>query len=386
MTEDLESISSYKSIIESKQLANPYFIHALGSLERERQNTSLAKKNCYPIKVSDDKYRVLVATNPDGYLYRGDNNEWFMNLSEEEKVLHNRDIKSNLIPGLKRFKNKEMTAAQWARTNMFIEWLKQSSYYSYLSQVKFGNLYFDPDLEAIAQHYGFCTNYLDFTTDINVAGFFAYTKLVNGKYEPLTDFKVHPKLYRIKMCDLAKNNPNSFKIVGFQCAGRAIAQQAFAIDFSKEINLEGMEEIILEDNPEKAIEIYNYYHQGNDLFSNDLLTNITNHVFKNKKEISIGSIIKYAQKEKISAPVLIRKLSKEYKIIEETKRPTEQDNAIIDLDICEWVNWLKAKTSKLEIYHLGESENGELKGGLEFLAGQTSETKGQAIIIQKIEK
>ena len=50
------------------------------------------------------------------------------------------------------------------------------------------------------------------------------------------------------------------------------------------------------------------------------------------------------------------------------------------------MNWLKGKTSILETYHVGDSDEGNLKFGLEFLAGQISETDGKAIITQKIEK
>lgn len=49
---------------------------------------------------------------------------------------------------------------------------------------------FEFDLEALAQHYNFKTNYLDVTRDREVVEFFAYTYIDdNGKYQPRTDFE-----------------------------------------------------------------------------------------------------------------------------------------------------------------------------------------------------
>jgi hypothetical protein len=78
---------------------------------------------------------------------------------------------------------------------------------------------FEFDLEALAQHYNFKTNYLDVTRDIEVAEFFAYTYIDDtGKYQPITNFdsnnyKLH--LYRVNIYDVMRYKPNLLKIVEF---------------------------------------------------------------------------------------------------------------------------------------------------------------------------
>ena len=329
--EDLNSIASHTGLIDYDTLGNSYFYKALNFLEKKRQGI-LREMNHIPVKVSDDKYRIIVLSDSDGYIYRGENCAAY-----------------KLAPGLMRLSG-DSKIAEWSRTNIFIKWIKSSVYYKALTNLQYKGFYFDPDFEAIAQHYGMKTNYLDFTSDINVAKFFAYTEFDNGIYKPIEHFKSCPKLYRIKMCDLIKNNPHSFKIVGFQCSARAIAQKALAIDFSEDINLEGMEEIYLDTDPKKSTDIYNRFNKGRDLFPNDLLTNIQNNIFNNKH---------YA---------------------------TYKENIFIDLDIKKWLNWLKDKTYILEKAHLGDSKDKKLITGLEFLVGQISDTDKIAVIIQKKEK
>lgn len=53
--------------------------------------------------------------------------------------------------------------------------------------------FFNMNYYGLAQHYGFKTKVIDFTTDINVAAFFACTKN-NGddNYSPITDTKLYP--------------------------------------------------------------------------------------------------------------------------------------------------------------------------------------------------
>ena len=83
---------------------------------------------------------------------------------------------------------------------------------------------------GLAQHYGFMTAVVDFTSDIDVASFFACTRyLGNDQYEPITDTNEYPYgvvfVHRIdphvtlKMC--------GFSTIGLQLYPRTGAQKGF---------------------------------------------------------------------------------------------------------------------------------------------------------------
>lgn len=70
---------------------------------------------------------------------------------------------------------------------------------------------------GLAQHYGFKTGVMDFTSDINVAAFFACTKCVGfDKYEPITDTLEYP----YGVIYVHEINPMfTFKGIGFSTIG-----------------------------------------------------------------------------------------------------------------------------------------------------------------------
>lgn len=54
-----------------------------------------------------------------------------------------------------------------------------------------------PFYDAIAQHYGFNTNLLNITSDLNVALFFACCRYENNKWRPLTEKECKNNKYSV---------------------------------------------------------------------------------------------------------------------------------------------------------------------------------------------
>lgn len=167
----------------------------------------------------------------------------------------------------------------------------QTPYYQ-LQNIKVIDCNFEFDLEALAQHYEFKTNYIDLTKNIEVAEFFAYTYLDdNMNYQPISDFKqYHPHIYRARISDLMSYNKNILTIVGFQAALRPLRQTAMAINLSngnKTIKDDIFEEIEIELTPEKAkqkaFDIYNKFEGGKKLLMNLLWMRIHNPLLFRKK-------------------------------------------------------------------------------------------------------
>jgi len=169
------------------------------------------------IKTADDKFKIFM--NPTGFsshVYRGEKKEY-----------------KHFEPSLQRaLCNKETEKIQ--KANNFIAALEKSPIYTYFKQpIKCGDelLTFDIDAEAIAQHYGFVSNYLDLTRDEDVAKFFAYSYVdgVTGRYKLVEDFEQYsPTLYKAHIMDIYSKY--GCEPIGFQPFLRPIKQWALAVN------------------------------------------------------------------------------------------------------------------------------------------------------------
>jgi len=175
------------------------------------------KKNGSYVKTAEDKFKIFL--NPTGfssYIYRGEHKDY-----------------EHFEPSLQRALRKgEMDKIKTAK--YFITSLKKSPIYTYFKQpVKWGDEYltFDIDAEAIAQHYGFVSNYLDLTRDEDVAKFFAYSYIdeKTNRYKLIEDYKQYsPTLYRANITDVYKKY--GCEPIGFQPFLRPINQWALAVN------------------------------------------------------------------------------------------------------------------------------------------------------------
>ena len=165
---------------------------------------------------------------------------------------------------------------KYIQKQTFLCWYTQTPYYKYFISKKFMGGDFALDKEAIAQHYGFATNYLDITSKWEVAKFFAYTYYdeEKGKYFPLEKFKgrTSPCIYTNCNGDFLDPFNKDFIIVGFQILPRPMWQYAMAIDLTnpKYNYYERFEKTFLPPDAKEAKKIYDDFYGGEALFPQDI--------------------------------------------------------------------------------------------------------------------
>jgi len=223
------------------------------------------------IRTDKNKFRIFPNSSFNPLIYRGENK-----------------IYKNFIPSLLRFDTNSIEhAIEWIKKVEFIDLIKMSPYNTFLASeenLSVLNCSFDIDFEAIAQHYGFATNYLDFTTDMVIAMFFAYTQYIEpGKFEPISDFgKYSPVLYVGNMKKLyQERNDEVFKIVGIQPVQRPTVQKALAFESHDEGNAFNNKFIKIElpKSMEMAVGIFEHFQGGDMLFpTNDICTEYSSRI------------------------------------------------------------------------------------------------------------
>lgn len=196
---------------------------------------------------------------------------------------------------------------EWIKTEEFKEAFKKSILYKKLSELEIDDYHFNINLDALAQHYGFKTSYLDLTQSRSVAEFFTYTDYDIEKKEffPITDFKdgeYKPIIYEIKITDLYKLNPDAFKVIGFQPLARPIQQIAFGIDtamFNEDLKSH-FTKIEMTPDSEGAKYIFEKFDGGKILFPKEDAENfyedICNSSLNNKKIIPEHLLDQYCNK------------------------------------------------------------------------------------------
>jgi len=216
------------------------------------------------ISIDKNKFRIYPNSSFNPFIYRGENKTY-----------------NNFLPSLLRIDpNSTEHAIEWIKKQEFIELIMISPYNTYLStkdNLSILDCSFDIDFEAIAQHYEFATNYLDFSTDMLISMFFAYTYCIEpGKYEPINDFnKYSPTIYIGDIKKIFQETfKDSFKIIGFQPANRPTIQKALAFEFNDVKN--NFKNIFIKIELPKttymSIGIYEHFQRGEALFPKDIQT------------------------------------------------------------------------------------------------------------------
>lgn len=140
------------------------------------------------------------------------------------------------------------------------------------------------DTNALAQHYEFRTDNLDFTNSKWVAAFFAVSEIRNSKYIPINSNGFGVFYYYDFYSTLNSNGDSNlnFRNVGLQPFSRPAEQKAFLLRLNESEDLNSYKYIrkVFFRHDELASEIiYNRMNQGIDLFPND---NIIEYVYKIK--------------------------------------------------------------------------------------------------------
>ena len=258
----------------------------------------------YALQDTDGYLRIIIGNQLDPRFFRGQNKDCPLIPSFQRPKLLNDNVKH---------------CVKYIKREEFKENFKLTPYFEILSKVEVLGSYFKFDLDAIAQHYGFATNYLDTTTDEQVAKFFAYTYYdkATRQYYPIQDFtNYQPTLYITSTFHFEKLHP--LAIVGFQAVLRPKQQKAMAIDASSENCISSyFSRIPLETNPKIAREIYEYFNGGKDLFPENELINVIECKIKQKLELSKELFLEYCDKFCKDKERLAKQLANNnYKIID----------------------------------------------------------------------
>ena len=129
------------------------------------------------------------------------------------------------------------------------------------------------DKLALAQHYGICTELMDFTVDKFVAAFFACTKCdSSGKYS-INDENGEGCFYRYVDNDLLYGRHGKLRAVGLQPFSRPGEQAGYVLPMSEDDDLNNLvvEAIHFKHNRKVSEFIFNYTNRSNKLFPKSIL-------------------------------------------------------------------------------------------------------------------
>lgn len=195
-------------------------------------------------------------------------------------------IYEKFIPSAKRLQVETDKCIEYIKKQEFLDLFKRTPYYSRCRKFRVLDCVYDFDFEALAQHYGFISDYIDITRNLNIALFFAYCKYNgDGLYEPILDFSGYdPVLYVSNVYWIHKDSLGKIKIIGFQAALRPLKQCAMALDvrndddFIKYFNC-----YHLPKDPEISNYIYNTMNGGKFIFPDDIVSKLAKNVMENKQ-------------------------------------------------------------------------------------------------------
>lgn len=321
MSLDFYSIQDLLSTLLTKNAAhtlNPMFM--VESLD----------KFGYYVKTDTKKCRIIIGNEFDHLLFRGQNKNY-----------------RTFSPSFKRInkkKNPIQHCVEWIKKEEFKELFTRTPYFERLpKEIGCMDLEFDFDLEALAQHYEFKTNYLDITKNFAVALFFAYTDCINGKYYPIQDFKKYnPYIYVASIGTLQQFYRDNFKVVGFQVSQRPYAQQAMALDITKLAKVKNMfAKIKLPKNEYFSVGIYNSFKKGYSLFLPDQLTFYASRI-KDENILYDYLIEQYCKTFKVKNTIADNLQKAGYTITKDKFDITRQETEAMNLEINNFIKPLIA--------------------------------------------
>ena len=295
----------------------------------EDSQTDLLKKGFF-VKTNNDKMKIVFRNEMVYNLFRGQHEEYNKQLFPSFQRLNIYSIE-HCIEFIKREEFKEL--------------FKTTPYYKILRQLNVLGSYFEFDLDAIAQHYGFATNYLDITQDEKVALFFAYTYFVDDKYFPIDDFiKYQPILYKARF-GFYPNKQNPLIPIGFQAVLRPQNQMAMAITSNniQDNLIKYFECKQLETNANIAHKIYDEFEGGEKLFPKNEPIHIVESELKERKILSEHLFLEYCKKfNKDENKIATQLIQKDYAISKPIQPNYEKLFAKMEIDIHQKIiPWIK---------------------------------------------
>lgn len=261
-----------------------------------------------------------------------------------------------------RLSNEDEIIANRIKTCEFILLLKSHPIYSYLCQNITGNPI------ALAQHYGFATEYLDITNSKWVAAFFASTRY---DWETDTYFPVGRE-YGFGVMYISKdwksgNLPDSFfaknGVIGYQYFERPTKQSSFGFAMTKEEdfnNCEYFDKVFFKHDIVASNIVFDMSYQQKRFIPRDSLSRLARTI-QNSEEVTISSIrlchqLFYPNDEMGLLEDIVKK--KGWTIRESDKPITEFSTEELDFEWTQWTGFGKAdiESRTLPIIPIAELE------------------------------
>lgn len=168
-------------------------------------------------------------------------------------------------------------AINWMKTHEFLFVIYQHPAIEDLQNSSIACCKFEVNPVALLQHYGFSTQYLDFTRDESIAKFFAYCIYdeENDSFAPILNFdNYEPVLYKIELRSLYENKKDALEVVGFQGLKRPDRQKSFCLEFRQKYDLNKFPDIMIQHLPkdtQESIRIFEKFDGGKDLLPDEIL-------------------------------------------------------------------------------------------------------------------
>ncbi len=287
---DIQTLDQYSIMLCDDTLINHFGCHS-----------TPRKDALFPLKVNDSECLLLPAPEFSALLYRGQN-EYFevCKPTLSRKMTAPEKLKAILqkIEFLSALKTHPLTKI--FQTKYFLEIYPDIPNY----KLKI-------DYEAIAQHYEFKTNHLDFSRDKEVAMFFMTCSYdpKNKKFTPISDdSKGVMYSYDFKLGIL--QNIHSINPIGFQPFSRPDKQKAFSIVFNKNINFNNFDFVKKEEiQLTKGLceKYYDMFDGGAKLFPKDEISELSYEI-QNSNYISKDAIEFYSQASQTTKKVIVKLL------------------------------------------------------------------------------
>ncbi len=220
-------------------------------------------------------------------------------------------------PSLYRNKNQIERFIAKLRTATFNFLLKNHPAVMDIKQLRIGNRKLKLDFEGMAQHYGLSTGLLDFTSDLDIAIFFATNDFIEDKniFNPVLDKKRVGIIYKYNSIfdSIDENiNPN-YDTIGLQPLPRPGIQNAYSYRLTKNKNLNkqaNIEKIKFYHDPEISRYYSDKYLNGQKLFPKEVIDEKLNYLKSTKCFSQKSFNIVYENNHSIPRQKILGKLDK----------------------------------------------------------------------------
>ena len=255
------------------------------------------------VKTSTNSFGILLGDEFQPQIYRGQNNDYPSFSSSYDRLTTEVE---RVIAGIKR--------------EEFRQFFMQTPYYKRCREFSVLDCNYDFDFEAIFQHYGFKSSYVDITKNLLVALFFAYTyySKEDEKYHPIENFNDYaPYLYVSNIS--AINNGESVSSISLQMVNRPINQMAMALKTDGTDLKECFKKYELPKDPYIALDIFEKFNHGLALFPEEPISETVNSILKSNE------LNREITEKLCNDKSLINELEKQNYILSDIKWPVTEE-------------------------------------------------------------